>query len=194
MVNDLKTKKEVLRAEAKRARGLLSLSSGESEALATNFFDSIMPKKKSIIAAYWPKGRELDTHHLIDECLKRGHKVALPVIQKDSRILKFARYKNDKDLVLGQYDICHPEINWKTKWLNPDIFIVPLLAFDRRGSRLGYGGGYYDATLEDSRKNKDVLAVGIGYAQQACLFNLPKEDHDIRMDWIITQQAAYDHR
>ena len=56
---------------------------------------------------------------------------------------------------------------------------------------LGFGGGYYDATLADFRLRKKILAVGVAYAQQACLFNLPSEDHDVRMDWVITQQQAY---
>jgi 5-formyltetrahydrofolate cyclo-ligase len=56
---------------------------------------------------------------------------------------------------------------------------------------LGQGGGYYDATLADLRAKKPILAVGMAYAQQAVLFNLPLEDHDQRLDWVITPQAAY---
>ena len=67
---------------------------------------------------------------------------------------------------------------------------MPLLAFDRRGHRLGYGEGYYDATLADLRARKKVIAVGLAYAQQAILFNLPAEDHDQPLDWIITPQIA----
>ena len=78
--------------------------------------------------------------------------------------------------------------------LEPDIFIVPMLSFDRRGYRLGQGGGYYDATLSAYRKKKSVQAIGIGYAAQAVLFTLPVELHDQKMDWILTPKTITNHQ
>ena len=190
MMNDLKTQKETLRAQAKKARGLLSLDAQGHVALCSSFFDVIDINENTVVGGYWPKGRELDTQPLIEKCLEQGAKIALPVIQKGSRILRFARWHNGMDLVEGAFGVCHPVINDDTQWLEPDVFLVPLLAFDRRGYRLGFGGGYYDATLAHYREKKDILAVGLAYAQQACLFNLPVEEHDIKMDWIITEQGA----
>ena len=83
-----------------------------------------------------------------------------------------------------------PVVHEGTQWLEPDVVIVPLLAFDRRGYRLGQGGGYYDATLADLRAKKNIIAVGLAYAQQACLFNLPVEEHDQKLDWVVTPQGA----
>lgn len=191
MSSDIHTKKENLRAEAKRARGLLSLNQEQQDNICQLFLNSIEIKKGDVVAAYWPKGRELDTQILIDTLIDKDINVVLPVVQKDSRLMKFARYTHDVNMIEGPYGIGQPEINDKTQWLEPDIFIVPLLAFDRKGARLGYGGGYYDATLSEYKKTKDIICVGLGYAKQACLFNLPTEEHDIKMNWVITEQDAH---
>jgi 5-formyltetrahydrofolate cyclo-ligase len=106
--------------------------------------------------------------------------------------LGFAFWKDDMELKRGgEHDVLEPVVNDSTRWLDPDIVIVPLLAFDRRGYRLGQGGGHYDATLEKLRAKKKIIAVGLAYAQQACLFNLPVEDHDQKLDWVITPQGAH---
>ena len=68
---------------------------------------------------------------------------------------------------------------------------MPMLAFDRPGNRLGHGGGYYDTTLRALREKKKITAVGVAYAQQAVLFSLPVEDHDEKLDWIITEQNTH---
>lgn len=74
----------------------------------------------------------------------------------------------------------------------PDIVLVPLLAFDRRGHRLGYGKGYYDTALADLRAQKDIRAIGVGYGEQAVLFNLPSEPHDQKLDMMITPHGITD--
>ncbi len=191
MAENLKETKSALREEAKRARGLLTLDMSEYDAVSDNFFKSISVNEETVVGAYWPKGRELDTHLLIEQCMERGAKIGLPVVEKDSRLLKFARYDHDIEMVQGDFGILHPVLNKNTEWLDPDIFMVPLLAFDRSGYRLGYGGGYYDTTLAHYKEQRDgVVAVGLAYAKQACLFNLPRENHDQPMDWIITEQGA----
>jgi len=87
--------------------------------------------------------------------------------------------------------VLHPALE-AAEYITPEILIVPLLAFDRKGNRLGYGGGYYDATLEHLRKDGNVIAAGFAYSQQAVLFNLPSEAHDQKLDWVITPQKIYD--
>lgn len=191
MEDDLKIRKQMMREEAIRARGFMSLDSDGQKALSEHFFSSLDLSSKSVIAAYWTKDRELDTQFLIDECLDKGFKVCLPVIDGDSKVLKFAAYSHNTDLEQGRFGVCYPVINKKTKWLKPDVFMVPMLAFDRSGYRLGFGGGYYDATLAKYKAGKKaVVSVGLAYAKQACLFNLPREEHDVRLDWIITEQGA----
>ena len=75
------------------------------------------------------------------------------------------------------------------KELVPDIVLTPLLAFDQKGYRLGYGGGHYDNTIADLRTKKDVRYIGIGHAEQAVLLKLPREAHDIPLDAMLTPQG-----
>lgn len=190
---DIKEQKTSLRKEAKRARSLFEgLDKQGQEALCKNFFDNIeIDKKNCVVASYWPVGRELDTSVLMEKMLARGMNIALPVVQKGTRILRFAQWSMDTLMCIGSYNIPYPDPDDDNIcWLEPDIFLVPTLVFDRKGYRLGYGGGYYDTTLAYYRECKNIAAVGIAYARQACLFNLPLEEHDQKMDWVITEQNA----
>lgn len=189
-MSNARIQKDDLREHAKRARSLLSLSVADESQFCRYFFESINVSEGDVIAFYWPKGRELDTHLLMDQCSNLGAHIVLPVIEKNSKILKFVSWGADTEMEVGSYGILQPKICDNTSFIDPDIIIVPFLAFDRRGYRLGYGGGYYDATISDLRKRKDLLCVGVGFSKQACLFNLPHEDHDVRMDWIITELST----
>lgn len=183
--------KNTLRTEAKRARALMSLNADQHKRIIEIFFEHVPMTDDAIVAFYWSKGRELDTQPLIDACLDRGITIALPVIEKDTRILKFAHFDAATELVSGQFDVVHPVVNDQTEWLDPNVFVVPMLAFDRRGYRLGYGGGYYDATLTHHAVGSKISCIGLAYAAQACLFNLPAEEHDVPMDMIITEQGIH---
>lgn len=188
MSETIHEEKETIRNEAKRVRASLSLDADEYEKFSELFLKTVSFKKGDIIGAYWPKGREFDVRFLLEELLGQVPKVALPVMVKGSKVLKFVQWDEKTTLVQGAYGIMQPEIGDDTVYLEPDIFIVPMLAFDRQGNRMGYGGGYYDSTLEYYAQDKDILCVGVAYAKQACLFNLPVEEHDRKMDYIITQQ------
>ncbi|MGH1455328.1 MAG: 5-formyltetrahydrofolate cyclo-ligase [Alphaproteobacteria bacterium] len=186
----LKQQKEDLRDHARRVRSLLVLNADDQASFCNLFFDKIEFSAGQVIASYWPIGREFDTHILMDECIERGARIALPVIDDGSRILRFALWTPQSDVEMGRFGICQPVLNEDTEFVDPDIVIMPLLAFDRQGNRLGYGGGYYDSTVLDLRTRKDIVAVGVGFSKQACLFSLPCEDHDVKMDWIITESSA----
>jgi len=184
------SEKEITRQEAKRHRERINAFAENLDAISEQFFEKINLEENHVVALYWAKGREFDPGGILEELLQNGIKCVLPVIQKDSKILLFARWDEDIKLEKGPFDVMQPVISDKTEWLDPDILIVPMLAFDRHGHRLGYGGGYYDATISKLREEKSVVTVGVAYAQQAVLFNLPVEDHDQKLDWIITTQDA----
>lgn len=178
--------KASLREEAIRFRNTIDPFSEDAEEFITEFFECLKPQAGQVVALYWPRGREFDSSALIERLLKTSVICVLPVIQKDSKELRFTKWDESVPLVVGPFDVLQPEVNDKTIWLDPDIVVVPMLAFDRHGNRLGYGGGYYDVTLAALRERKKIQAVGIGYSAQAVLFNLPVEPHDQKMDWIIT--------
>ena len=184
--------KSILRQEALRHRGRLDPASEAVERTVEHFFTAVNPQLEQTIAGYWPTEREFDPRPVLFEALQRGYVCGLPAVMKGSKILRFLRWQENTDLAKGVHGIFEPPAESAT--IEPDIVLVPLLAYDRRGYRLGYGGGYYDATLADLRARKPLLAVGMAYAQQACLFPLPAEAHDQRLDLVITPQGAQDFR
>jgi 5-formyltetrahydrofolate cyclo-ligase len=158
---------------------------------AAALFRQAVPFEGKIVAAYWPTGDEFDARYLIDDILKAGGKIALPIAAKATREMQFAPWDGTGDLVKGEWGIFIPKTDERVE---PDILLVPFLAFDRKGFRLGRGGGHYDATIAALRGKREILAVGVGYAAQAVLFNLPAEPHDEKLDMVITPNGVHDFR
>ncbi|MGQ0527552.1 MAG: 5-formyltetrahydrofolate cyclo-ligase [Alphaproteobacteria bacterium] len=183
--------KNMIRVEALRALARIDRGSEDPDAACRLFFESIKPQKGQVVAAYWPQPSEFDVHPILERLRQEGISCALPVIQKDMLELGFVSWFESTALKKNAKNVYEPVMSPGEPLLEPDIVIVPLLAFDRRGYRLGRGGGYYDTTLEVLRGKKSVLAVGIAYAQQACLFNLPTEPHDQKLGWVITPDRAH---
>lgn len=184
--------KDTLRIEAIRHRDRIDPSDPLEcmEEACTLFMDTFKPEKGTVVALYYPKGREFSTAALMDELQKSGVRCALPVVKPDTRVLDFYEWQDGDALQENKYGIAEPITDGKSAVI-PDIIVTPLLAFDRKGRRLGYGGGYYDATIASLREGgKKPVIVGLAYAKQAVIFNLPYEDHDELMDWIITPQKA----
>lgn len=189
IVNDLKEKKQTYREQARLHRERLNVDSTDFEKIIDVFFKHIKPSKDQVMALYWPVGKEFDCRFLLDELVTQGFKAALPKLKEGSRVLTFVPWTHESKMVKNALGIPEPE---SEEILLPDIVIAPLLAFDQKGFRLGQGGGYYDATLEALRSQKDILYIGIGYAEQAVLFKLPNEPHDIPLDAMLTPQGVID--
>ena len=183
--------KQALREQAILHRDRLRPEDEDTENAATLFKTHVPVKEGHRVAVYWPTAKEFDVRYIIDDLLKAGVIVALPVASKDNRVMSFSRWDGKTDLVKGDFGIYVPPV---ADFIEPEIIIVPFLAFDRKGNRLGRGGGHYDATLADLRQKREILAVGVGYAAQAVLFNLPVDDHDQRLDLIITPAGVHDFR
>jgi 5-formyltetrahydrofolate cyclo-ligase len=186
-----KQEKQTYREQARLHRDRLDVDSTDFEKIIDVFFESFKPSKDNVIACYWPVGKEFDCRFLMDELVNQGYRVVLPKIEKDSRVLKFAPWTHETKLVKNVLKIQEPESDDN---ISPDIVIAPLLAFDQKGYRLGQGGGYYDATLETLKAGKDIIYIGIGYAEQAVLFKLPNEPHDIPLDAMLTPQGVIDFK
>lgn len=185
------SEKQIYRIEAKRHRERIDIRDEDVDAAVDKFFKTIKPSKDQIVACYWPIKREFDTSELLHRLLDQGIQCCLPVIQKDTKELLFVTWNDSVEMEKGDYDVVQPKIDENTKCVVPDIVVVPMLAFDRQGHRLGYGGGYYDATLKALKSKKKTISVGWAYAQQAVLFNLPAEDHDQVLDFVITPKDVH---
>ena len=173
-------------ALARRVQLRASLADAD-ERMAANFIEAIPLPKDSIVSVYAAIGDEADPKPLIDALRARGHAVLLPRVQGKGRPLAFHLYQAGGQLNRAPFGLSEPPADWPEAI--PNILIVPLLAFDRVGHRLGYGAGFYDRTLEGLRAAHKVLAVGYGFAGQE-IDHVPHHDGDQRLDWVVTETAA----
>ena len=182
---DVAAQKIRLRAYSKSKRALLSASATSAAAdLAENFMEALTIIGDGSIAGYWPIFSEFDVKPLLQKLSCAGITVSLPAVIPDQKTLVFQSWSKSMQLVKGPYGTLQPV--GSSALITPDILMIPLLAFDSAGGRLGYGGGYYDRTLAKLRKEKEVTAVGIAYAGQE-INEVPTCSSDQMLDWIVTE-------
>ena len=178
-------KKRLLRLQAKQQRTIaFALNPNMGEQVCNQLLASNKLPSKQIIAAYWPLGDELDPMPLLNILDSLGHQMVLPVMLGAGKPLIFRTWSPSDDLQDAGFGTREPTEDKQT--LEPDVILAPLLAFDRRGFRLGYGGGFYDRTLEKLRQNKPVCVYGIAYAAQE-MNHVIKGPYDEPLDGIITE-------
>ncbi|HKU99410.1 MAG TPA: 5-formyltetrahydrofolate cyclo-ligase [Vineibacter sp.] len=137
------------------------------------------------IAGFWPKGDEIDVRALLTALHDDQYVVALPVTPADAAPLRFRQWTPGADLVPGVFGTSEPSP--QATDVEPDVLLIPLLAVDSDGYRLGYGGGYYDRTLAALRGRRRVTAIGVGFEAQR-VERLPRAAHDHRLDWLLTDR------
>ena len=187
--DDINAVKRELRAAAaeRRRHALLSLPRA-GEDLRYRFLTSIPTAEHDAISAFWPLSDELDTRPLINALSARGHRIGLPVVVKRGEPLLFRLWAPGTELIQGNFRVMTPPP--ESPEIVPSLLIVPLLAFDRAGYRLGYGGGFYDRTLQKLRAaGGDILAVGVALSVQE-VPAVPRDDTDQPLDWIVTEREA----
>lgn len=137
------------------------------------------------LSGYVPIRTEINPTPAMAEAAAHGP-VGVPVIQRAGQPLEFSRWEPDMPLRDGPFGA---KIPFEDDFFDPEILIVPLVAFDARGGRLGYGGGFYDRTLERLRARRATLAIGFAFdAQEAD--DLPLESTDQPLDMIITESGV----
>lgn len=142
----------------------------------------------AVISGFWPFGPEIDLRPLLHRLHAAGHPIALPVVVRRGLPLIFRAWRPGQELIAGSFGVPRPDKDQPE--LTPAVLIVPLLAFDRLGYRLGYGGGFYDRTLERLRAQGPVLAVGVGFAAQE-VPAVPRDATDQRLDWMVSEREAF---
>jgi 5-formyltetrahydrofolate cyclo-ligase len=161
---------------------------GAGAALAARGLPVARNSQNSVISAFHSFGTEISTFELFDKLVAQGWITALPVVVAKNMPLLFRQWAPGGALVLGRWDIQIPPET--APEVQPDVLLVPMLAFDRKGYRMGYGGGFYDRTLAKLRALKKVTAIGVAYAGQE-IDMVPRDDHDQPLDWIMTERETF---
>jgi 5-formyltetrahydrofolate cyclo-ligase len=170
-------KRAMREAVIARRHGLDAASAGE--ALAAHVLRDCPPPEGAIVSGFWPMGEEIDLRPLLHALHARGNSVVLPVTPRRGEALTFGRWQPGDALVAERFGTMRPigEI------LVPDILLVPLLAFDAAGGRLGYGGGFYDRTMAGLPGR---WRIGCAFAAQQ-VDAVPLGPYDIRLDAVATE-------
>ncbi len=161
---------------------------GTFNKLAENFLHNIVLKEGTVVASYCAIHQEIDPAPLINGLRTQGHPIALPVITGKREPLLFRLYEQGDRLLANPMSILEPAST--SPEVEPDVLLIPLLAFDRQRNRLGYGGGYYDRTIAHLLTRKLVRTFGLAYAYQE-IAEIPTGPNDVRLDSIVTEIAIF---
>ena len=142
--------------------------------------------KNPCFGGYFPVNYEIDCLEILKKLEVNKYKICLPVIKKKNT-MDFYNYSFEDPLKINSYGI--PEPNTKQKKI-PDILFVPLVAFDSKLYRIGYGGGYYDRYLDRLQKKKKLLSIGFAFSFQK-VSKVPIEYFDKKLDYILTEKKTY---
>jgi 5-formyltetrahydrofolate cyclo-ligase len=145
----------------------------------------------TIVSGFMPLKSEISPLPLMRKLGGAGARLALPAIDGRGKPLIMRAYAIGDALAAGQWGIREPKP--EAGEVAPDILLVPLLAFDRSGNRIGYGAGYFDMTIAKFRAVKSILAVGIAYAAQE-IGTVPVTPRDARLDLVLTEHETIDLR
>jgi 5-formyltetrahydrofolate cyclo-ligase len=185
-------------AEAKRRlRGDIlawraALSDTERQAAVQGLSETFLRERpveaRCIVSGFWPIKDEIDIRPLMSVLADQGCQLALPVVLGRGQPLRFRAWHLGEALEKGVFGTLQPSAEGEAA-VEPDVLIVPLLACDFDGWRLGYGGGFYDRTLASLRARRRVTAIGVCFDGQ-CVDAVPHDRDDQRLDWLLTERRA----
>ncbi len=173
--------KKAARQAAFAARQL-AFAAGQGDA-AGHLIAALEPHRGKVLSGYMPMRTEIDP---LPAMAAHHGPVGVPVIMGRGMALRFREWTPGAEMVEGEFKALIPATG---DWVTPQVLIVPLLAFDARGYRLGYGGGFYDRTLEALRAQGQVFAIGYAYSTQE-VSEVPIDATDQRLDMIVTETGA----
>lgn len=179
--------KAALRTTAHANRAALTAEErAEAAKLVTrHFFDSVKLAPTDVVAAYWRIRDELDCQPILIGLMDSDYTVVLPVVMGPDQPLDLRVWEQGASLYEAGFGTLAPSELAPRR--EPDVVLMPLLGFDKHGTRLGYGGGYYDRTLAAMQKTPRL--VGLAFAAQE-LDEIPREPHDVPLDTIITEAGV----
>jgi 5-formyltetrahydrofolate cyclo-ligase len=158
-------------------------------AVADRLLDEIDVPPAAVVSGYWPLAGELDPRPCLRRLAARGQRLALPRMQGQGQPLAFHAWRWGEPLTPGGFGVMQPDP--ALPLVRPNVLLVPLLGFDRRGRRLGYGKGYYDRTLRALREGGGApLAIGLAFALQE-VGEVPTGPADQPLDAVVTERASH---
>lgn len=183
-----RSKAELRRQAMARRRTAHADRAAAAAAVLAETLPPAIDSRGKTIAAYWPIGDEIDCRPAMERLAAAGLEVVLPVVAGQGQVLLFRVWKPEDQLEDGPFGTSHPATRAAVRI--PDVVLLPLVAFDQAGHRLGYGAGYYDRTLAALRGGgDDVLAVGLAYDEQE-IDQVPADIHDQVMDAVVTDRRV----
>jgi 5-formyltetrahydrofolate cyclo-ligase len=184
--------KAALRREALARRDALprELRAAAAEAIAARPFPAAI-KPGAVVSGFMPMKSEINPLPLLRTLADAGAALALPAVAGKGKPLIMRAYAFGEPLASGVWGIREPAPDAREVF--PDIVLVPLLAFDRRGHRIGYGAGYFDMTIAALRARKPIVAAGIAFAAQE-IAEVPTTPRDARLDLVLTEREVIDLR
>jgi 5-formyltetrahydrofolate cyclo-ligase len=185
---DIDEAKRAMRREATARRREATAPDYAGALLIDNLLDAGAVPDGVAVSGFWPIGSEIDLRSLLLALAARGHAIALPVVVGRDRPLVFRAWREGDAMAEGPYGIREPLES--APEIAPEVLLVPLLAFDRAGYRLGYGGGFYDRSLAMLREGGLVTAIGAAWAAQE-VPAVPHDQHDQPLDWMLTERECF---
>ena len=145
-------------------------------------------KGNSIVSSYVPIRSEINAIAIVDWLREINCTICLPVIERENYPLKFFLWEARAKLVISKFGIPVPS---DRKLVDPNILLCPLVSFDKGANRLGYGGGYYDRTIQKLRGQRKIHAFGLAFSEQQSKNSLPSDDFDQKLDAVITDKNYF---
>lgn len=184
--------KKTLRENALSLRQKIPLDerSRAARAVCARFMAEVKIKPQAVVAGYWPVRGELDVIPLLNALIHHGHRCCLPHVIDYKTPLIFRRWHEGVLMTEGRFGIHQPDPE-TCEPLVPDVILTPLLGFDFRGHRLGYGSGFYDRSFGHLRDlAHQCLAIGIAFEAQQ-FEEVPADLYDVPMDYIVTEKTVH---
>lgn len=176
------SQKKLLRVVMKEKRRILFQDHPDAgEKITAHFFNFFDLPSDAIVGGYWPMKSELDIEPLLNQLIEKGFRCALPCITSEGLI--YRRWEPLAPLEKGLFQALEPLPTAPV--IIPNVLLVPLLAFDKEGHRLGYGQGHFDRFLHQNK----VLTIGVGFKGQE-VEKIPRQTHDFALDYILTEAGV----
>jgi len=176
-VNKLEIRKKILNQRKKK------FSQNFDNSKIYNFLKNY---KKNKIGGYYPINYEFDCLEILQKLSNKNFQISLPIMRKSNQ-MDFFSWDFNQPLIINNFGIPEPI---SSKITYPDIFLVPIVGFDKNLYRLGYGGGYYDRYIARMKKIKNIITIGLSFSFQK-IDELPVNKFDQKLDVIITERNIF---